>query len=134
LFANLGQRLQKRKTKAGIGLIPSASFQRNFINSPISDLVGLINLLSKPRILKKILKRFFVGLALLLVLLSILALVSGRTYLFKAVAYNFADVDDYEIFDNNEDPNPGRSLPISIKSTFPRNCCRNWNLSGRLVW
>ena len=52
--------------------------------------------------MKKIIKRFFVGLALLLVLLSILALVTGRTYLFKAVAYNFADVDDYQIFDNNE--------------------------------
>ncbi|MBC7850100.1 MAG: serine hydrolase [Chitinophagaceae bacterium] len=34
--------------------------------------------------------------------LSLFAVITGRTYLFKAVAYNFADVDDYKIFDNND--------------------------------
>lgn len=54
--------------------------------------------------MKKILKRLIFGIVLLLVVLSLFAIATGRTYLFKAITYNFANVDDYEIFSNNEVP------------------------------
>lgn len=51
--------------------------------------------------MKKII-RWFLGLFItLLVLFSAFAVVTGRTYLFKAVWYNFADIDDYKVFENN---------------------------------
>src|SRR5207344_481660 len=38
----------------------------------------------------------------------------GKTYLFKAVYYNFAGIDDYKIFDNNTVKNgPGQPWPVS---------------------
>jgi len=46
---------------------------------------------------KKILK----GFLWLLVLVNMAVLVSGKTYLYKAVWYNFAGIEDYRIFDNN---------------------------------
>jgi Beta-lactamase class C and other penicillin binding proteins len=46
--------------------------------------------------------RWLLGVIItLLVVFSAFALVSGKTYLFKAVWYNFADIDDYKAFDNN---------------------------------
>lgn len=38
---------------------------------------------------------------LIAVILLLLPLVTGYRYLYKAVFYNFAGIDDYEIFDNN---------------------------------
>ncbi len=49
----------------------------------------------------KILKRVFLFLVGVLIVFALYALVSGRTYLFKAVIYNFANIDDYKKFDNN---------------------------------
>jgi CubicO group peptidase (beta-lactamase class C family) len=50
-------------------------------------------------------KKLFRGLLLtilgILVIFSVFAIVTGRTYLFKAVWYNFADIDDYKVFTNN---------------------------------
>jgi CubicO group peptidase (beta-lactamase class C family) len=50
-------------------------------------------------------RRFFIYLALLILgiflLFSAYALISGRTYLFKAVWYNFANIDDYKKFAND---------------------------------
>ena len=50
-------------------------------------------------------KKFFRALGLVLlsviVLFSVYAIASGRTYLFEAVWDNFADIDDYKIFSNN---------------------------------
>lgn len=51
--------------------------------------------------MKKILRYFVYFILLVLVVFSGYALISGRTYLFKAVYYNFAGIDDYEIFSNN---------------------------------
>ena len=49
-------------------------------------------------------KKFFKGILLfllaLILLVSVYAFATGRTYLFKAVYYNFAGIDDYKIFDN----------------------------------
>jgi CubicO group peptidase (beta-lactamase class C family) len=49
----------------------------------------------------KILKRVLVFLVGVVVIFSAYAFISGRTYLFKAVIYNFANIDDYKKFDNN---------------------------------
>lgn len=49
----------------------------------------------------KLLRSIFYFSGFLIVVFSIFALVTGRTYLFKAVAYNFANVDDYRKFTNN---------------------------------
>ena len=51
--------------------------------------------------MKKVLRRFFYFLVFLVLLFSGYAFISGKTWLFKEVAYNFADIDDYKIFSNN---------------------------------
>jgi CubicO group peptidase (beta-lactamase class C family) len=51
--------------------------------------------------MKKIIKWFFLFILLIVVLFSGYAVVSGKTYLFKAVYYNFAGIDDYKIFTND---------------------------------
>src|ERR1019366_3874620 len=54
----------------------------------------------------KILKNFFKWLLILLVILNILILVSGKTYLYKGFMNTYmkgrmsADIDEYRIFDN----------------------------------
>ncbi len=49
----------------------------------------------------KILKRLGQMVLVLLLVFALYAFVSGKTYLFKAVLYNFANIDDYEKFSNN---------------------------------
>ncbi|HVK47047.1 MAG TPA: hypothetical protein VM488_04375, partial [Pseudobacter sp.] len=51
--------------------------------------------------MKKFFRYFGYLILLILVVFSGYALISGRTYLFKAVYYNFAGIDDYEVFSNN---------------------------------
>lgn len=50
--------------------------------------------------MKKILKRIVLSLFGLIAIFSAYAWISGKTYLFKAVWYNFANIDDYKIFSN----------------------------------
>lgn len=52
--------------------------------------------------MKRLLRRLLYLFLLLIALFSLYAFVSGKTWLFKEVAYNFADIDDYKIFTNNE--------------------------------
>jgi CubicO group peptidase (beta-lactamase class C family) len=49
----------------------------------------------------KILKRILQVILALAVLLTAFILISGRTYLFKAIWYNFAAIDDYKHFPND---------------------------------
>ena len=51
--------------------------------------------------MKKLFKGILVFLLAVIVLFSTYAFATGRTYLFRAVYYNFAGIDDYKIFDNN---------------------------------
>ncbi len=51
--------------------------------------------------MKKIIKWFFLFLLTVIILFSAYAIISGKTYLFKAVYYNFAGIDDYKIFSND---------------------------------
>ncbi len=49
----------------------------------------------------KLIKRILRVLALFIIVFSLFAWISGRTYLFKAAYYNFAKIDDYKHFTNN---------------------------------
>jgi CubicO group peptidase (beta-lactamase class C family) len=49
----------------------------------------------------KVLKSVLLILISIVLIGSIYAVGSGKTYLFKAVWYNFAGIDDYEVFTNN---------------------------------
>lgn len=51
--------------------------------------------------MKKFLKRTGYVLLFIIVAFSLYAVVTGKLYLFKAVWYNFANIDDYKIFTNN---------------------------------
>ena len=50
--------------------------------------------------LKKILKWIGILFLTLIVGVNLYAILSGKTYFYKALRYNLADVDDYKIFDN----------------------------------
>jgi len=50
--------------------------------------------------LKKILKTVGLTLLLAIVGVNVYVFVSGKTYVYKALRYNFAGVDDYKLFDN----------------------------------
>jgi hypothetical protein len=49
----------------------------------------------------KTLKRILTVILTLAILLTAFILVSGKTYLFKAIWYNFAAIDDYKHFPND---------------------------------
>jgi CubicO group peptidase (beta-lactamase class C family) len=51
--------------------------------------------------MKKIIKWFFLLILFIVMLFSAFAVITGKTYLFKAVYYNFAGIDDYKIFTND---------------------------------
>ena len=51
--------------------------------------------------MKKFIRALIAIFLLIIVVFSAYAVVSGKTYLFEAVWYNFADIDDYEKFTNN---------------------------------
>lgn len=69
--------------------------------------------------MKKILRYFLYTILLLLVIFSGYAVVSGKTYLFKAVWYNFADIDDYEKFTNNT-VTTGTHQPWALAADYNR--------------
>jgi CubicO group peptidase (beta-lactamase class C family) len=51
--------------------------------------------------MKKLLRRLLYLLLLVIIVFSGYAFISGKTWMFKEIAYNFADIDDYKIFTNN---------------------------------
>jgi CubicO group peptidase (beta-lactamase class C family) len=51
--------------------------------------------------MRKIIRGFFITIFSIILLAVIAVLVSGKTYLFKAVYYNYAGIDDYKIFTND---------------------------------
>ncbi len=68
----------------------------------------------------KTIKRIIVFLFVLIILFSVFALVSGKTYLFKAVVYNFARIDDYRHFTNNT-VTAGRAQPWNIGGGYNKS-------------
>lgn len=51
--------------------------------------------------MKKFFKRFLQTLVVLLFIITAFAFITGKTHLFKALWYNFANIDDYKKFSNN---------------------------------
>lgn len=67
--------------------------------------------------MKKFFKRLFQFIVAILILFSVYAIASGKTYLFKAVYHNFANIDDYKIFDNSAVA-IGTPQPWEVDSNF----------------
>lgn len=51
--------------------------------------------------MRKVLLYFLVSLLVVVSGFTAFAVMTDRMYLFKAVLYNYSDVDDYKLFDNN---------------------------------
>lgn len=68
-------------------------------------------------------KRFILFITGVIIIFSAYALVSGKTYLFKAVIYNFANIDDYHKFTNNQVaiavPQPWKVSAHYNKTAYP---------------
>jgi CubicO group peptidase (beta-lactamase class C family) len=65
----------------------------------------------------KLLRKLIYSIIALLIAFSAFALVTGKTYLFKAAYYNFANIDDYRIFSNNTVV-AGKEKPWAIGSNY----------------
>ncbi len=65
----------------------------------------------------RLLKGIIFFMLIIVILFSGFAFIAGKTYLFKAVWHNFADIDDYKIFTNNTIPN-GNAQPWNIASNY----------------
>lgn len=73
--------------------------------------------------MKKFIRVFVYVLLTIIIVFSAYAVVSGRTYLFEAIWYNFADIDDYKKFSNNTvttgEPQPWALSPNYNKNPLP---------------
>ncbi|GAB3198617.1 CubicO group peptidase (beta-lactamase class C family) [Pontibacter aydingkolensis] len=63
-------------------------------------------------------KRFGIGAILLLTLGAAWIHMADKNYLYKAVVYNFADIDDRDIFDQREIDAPRRSQPWPLAKSY----------------
>ena len=73
--------------------------------------------------MKKFFKRTLRVLLVVLIIFSAFAFISGKTYLFKAVWYNFANIDDYHKFTNSTvtvaAPQPWKQSAAYNKISYP---------------
>ena len=71
----------------------------------------------------KFVKKLLLFILSIVILVSAYAFISGKTYLFKAIIYNFADIDDYVKFDNNmvntAKPQPWNNAASYQKVSYP---------------
>ena len=67
--------------------------------------------------MKKFFKRLFQFIVAIIILFTVYAIASNKTYLFKAVYHNFANIDDYKIFDNSAVA-IGTPQPWEVDSNF----------------
>lgn len=74
--------------------------------------------------MKKFIKLLAYLVVLVLVVFSAYAIISGRTWLFKAIWYNTVDIDDYKIFPNNTvvtgTPQPWQTAAGYNKKNLPK--------------
>jgi hypothetical protein len=70
--------------------------------------------------MKKFIKATVVVILAIIVVFSAYAVISGRTYLFEAVWYNFANIDDYKKFSNNTVVT-GEPQPWVISGDYNKN-------------
>ncbi len=66
----------------------------------------------------KLLKKVLFTLIIIIILFSAFALITGKTYLFKAAYHNFAKIDDYHFFDNNK---------VTVSKERPWAVAHNYN-------
>ena len=67
--------------------------------------------------MKKFFRRLLYTLLFIIVVFAGYALVTGKTWMFKEIVYNFADIDDYKIFSNNT-VTIGRPQPWALSTNF----------------
>ncbi len=65
----------------------------------------------------KFLKKALYFVIVLIIVFSALAFITGKTYLFRSVIYNFSNIDDYKIFTNNK-VIAAKSMPWAISSNY----------------
>lgn len=65
----------------------------------------------------KFLKRVVFVFITIVIVFSAFALITGKTYLFKSVIYNFSNIDDYTIFNNNK-VTTAKATPWPISSNY----------------
>lgn len=78
--------------------------------------------------MKKFLRRLLYFFLVVVIVFSGYAFLSGKTWMFKEVVYNFADIDDYKIFTNNTvvtgRPQPWNTAAAFNKVTMPDSLAR----------
>src|SRR4051812_46349832 len=70
--------------------------------------------------MKKFIRVIVTIIVVIIVAFSAYAVISGRTYLFEAVWYNFADIDDYKKFTNNPVVT-GEKQPWDLSADYNKN-------------
>ncbi|MBA3648439.1 MAG: serine hydrolase [Chitinophagales bacterium] len=65
----------------------------------------------------KALKKIILGIAILIAVIFIITAVTGNTYIYKALIYTYADIDDYKLFYNRTVEN-GPPQPWPVSSTY----------------
>src|SRR5688500_9164512 len=70
--------------------------------------------------MKKFIRAIVYVLLLIIVVFCTYAVVSGKTYLFEAVWYNFVDIDDYKKFTNNTVVT-AEAQPCDLSSDYNKN-------------
>jgi CubicO group peptidase (beta-lactamase class C family) len=68
--------------------------------------------------LKKTFKTIGITLLVLLLCFSFYLFVSGKTYVYKALIYNFANVDDYQLFENRLIHKSSKPQPWPLSTTY----------------
>ena len=69
----------------------------------------------------KILKILLYVLIGILVLINLFILATGQTHLYKAIAYNFVDIDDYKIFNNRIIAKSDSAQPWNISASYNKS-------------
>lgn len=81
--------------------------------------------------MRKFLKRTAQVILAIVIVFSVYALVTGKLYLFKAVWYNFANIDDYKIFSNNT-VKAGSGKPWQVAIEKPVNVLYTEELNAEM--
>jgi CubicO group peptidase (beta-lactamase class C family) len=71
--------------------------------------------------MKKFIRVVLTVLLVVIVVFSGYAVISGRIYLFEAVWYNFADIDDYKKFSNNTVVTGEQQQPWALSTGYNKN-------------
>lgn len=65
----------------------------------------------------KVLKKILLGLLILVVIVNLVIVISGNSYIYKALVYQLPGIDDYKIFDNRT-VSAGTYIPIAEAKNY----------------